>query len=157
MPQQHGSERTNGSVVASLLLDTEDPGSNPACGGRTVCPCACKDDLWWTDSLTTDRNRVTQHNGGSSMLVACTSRWTIRGGLKRLLDKPWMEKTTVHQEFPSMKSFLALKTFEFPHLKQHNFSLFCSYSYYSTKSESYRNSNVQFLRVTTLYYGLGNC
>jgi len=39
-----------------------------------------KDDLWWKNGLPTDPDLVTQHNGGSSMLVAGALRWTIRGG-----------------------------------------------------------------------------
>jgi len=51
--------------LAHLLLDPEDARSNPACGGH-----ACKDDLWWTQSLATVRAQVMPPNGGSCMMVA---------------------------------------------------------------------------------------
>jgi len=66
--------------IGCLFFVPEDAGSIPACGGCTVCPCACKDKLWWTDSLSTDCALVMQHNSGSCMLVSHALGWTIRGG-----------------------------------------------------------------------------
>jgi len=65
--------------MALLHLDPEEAGLNLACGGRTVCPRGRKDDLWWTDILTTHHSLVTQYNGDSFMLVARALRWTIWG------------------------------------------------------------------------------
>jgi len=58
---------------------------------------ARKDDLWWKNNQPTDRDLVKQHNSGSSMLVALALQWTS-GGEERLVDQPWVEKTTIHQE-----------------------------------------------------------
>ena len=70
----------NGVRASALVFLSGGCVFKPPRGGQTVCPCALKDTLWWMNSLTTDHNLVTQHNNGSSMLVARALRWTIQGG-----------------------------------------------------------------------------
>ena len=100
-------------------------------GVQTVCPHAFKDNLWWMNSLTTDRDLVMQHIDVSSMLVVRTLRWTIRGeeGLVTLVDQPWVEKTTIHKIVMHFIEFTVhkLKCKDF-HLQYNDANKICSLS-----------------------------
>ena len=62
-----------------MLLVPEDACSIPACGGCTVCPCTCKDDLWWPGNPSFGGARITVVNPGERNVVAksCVDETTI--------------------------------------------------------------------------------